>query len=459
MLIRFSIENFLSFKDRQSFSMIAGKGGRDKTHHVIQKKNRNDVSLLKTAAIFGANASGKSNLIKAIDFGKKIILRGTQPEKQINFENFRLDEKSLISPSRIEYEIKHKDISYAYGFSFTNKLIKEEWLYEINKNKEVLIFERNNTNVFNLEPLYKKNKKEKENQFLEFIAKGTPDNQLFITEIRNRKVKDNVSNIDDLLNIIDWFQNALTVFYPNSKMEGVEFELNKDNQLTTIFEEFLTYFDTGINGISLQKIDFDKVELPNKIREEIKSNLLNEKSEKTNAWVDNRNENMRYIFTKESNNEITIRKLMTKHSVAGKKNEISFFDINEESDGTQRIIDFIPILIDLFKGNNVFIIDEMERSLHPNLIYDLIDLFLEKSTGNNSQLILATHETALLTQKLFRKDEIWFTVKNEFGASSLYSLEEYNIRFDKQIRKDYLHGRYKAIPKIGNRNNLSVLNH
>ena len=113
--------------------------------------------------------------------------------------------------------------------------------------------------------------------------------------------------------------------------------------------------------------------------------------------------------------------------------------------------------MDLLQGNKVFIIDEMERSLHPNLIYDLFDLFLSKSENINSQLITASHESSLLTQKLFRKDEIWFVVKDKDGSSHLHSLEEYNVRFDKEIRKDYLLGRYKAVPRIGNRNELTVL--
>lgn len=457
MLIRFSIENFLSFKDRQTFSMIAGKGGRDKNFHLIKGVNRNDINLVKTSVLFGPNASGKSNMIKAIEFGKRLVLKGTQTEKPINFQNFRLHKECENKDSRLEFEIKHKNKSYAYGFSFNKKEISEEWLYEINRRKEVLIFERNNVSNFNLAPLLKLNPNDKEKQFIEFTAKGTPDNQLLLTEIRNRKVKDNVSNIEDLLNVIDWFQNALTIIYPDSKIEGIEFELSRNTELSTIFTELLNYFDTGINGISLREVEFDKVEIPQKIKDEIKSSLLNDKSEKTNAWVENREQNMRYIFSKENSNEISVKKLMTKHLIEGTDNLSSYFDINEESDGTQRIMDFIPLLIDLFKGDNVFVVDEMERSLHPNLIYDLIDLFLEKSEGKNSQLILASHESSLLTQKLLRKDEIWFTVKDSIGASEVYSLEDFDVRFDKQIRKDYLLGRYKAIPRFGNRHNLSLI--
>ena len=146
---------------------------------------------------------------------------------------------------------------------------------------------------------------------------------------------------------------------------------------------------------------------------------------------------------------------MTKHKVSG--GDEVLFETGEESDGTNRIIDFIPLIFDLLNGENVFIIDEFERSLHPNLIYDIFDLFLEFAAKVNSQLIATTHESSLLTQKLFRKDEIWFVVKNSMSESLIYSLEDYNVRFYKNIRKDYLLGRFKAIPRIGNRYELSVL--
>ena len=134
MLIRFSVENFLSFSDRQKFSMLPGKGSL-KADHKTSKLN--GISVLKTAVLFGANASGKSNLIKAIDFGKKMVLRGNKPEKPIDYQKFRLDKQSNINDSRIEYEIQHKGKNYAYGFIFNNELIKEEWLYEIGAKKEI----------------------------------------------------------------------------------------------------------------------------------------------------------------------------------------------------------------------------------------------------------------------------------------------------------------------------------
>ncbi len=453
MLIRFNVENFTSFKDRQTFSLLPGKGTL-KSDHKTKPVNR--ISVLKSSVIFGANASGKSNLVKAISFGKKLVLKGVGPEHKIDYEKFRLDEKCSKENSRLEYEIQHKGKNYAYGFVFNKNEIVEEWLYEITKTSEKKIFERNIEleNSFDLGGMLKLNKKAEEKQFLEFVAKGTPKNRLFLNEVRTRNVEENVSNIEDILNVFYWFLNSLKVILPEDKYNvGLRFELKDDDKLLKSFEEFLKYFDTGIDGVCLQPITADKIEIPRKLIDKIKQELLVKNSEEIRASVLSFYNTTYFISVK--GEDVLFHKFMTKHNSIGKEEEL--FDTRDESDGTNRIIDFIPILMDLLQGDNVFIIDEMERSLHPNLIYDLVDLFLSKSKNVNSQLILASHESTLLTQKLLRKDEVWFTVKDEFGATKIYSLEEYNIRFDKKIRKDYLLGRFKAIPKIGNRSKLTVL--
>lgn len=451
MLIRFTVENFLSFRDKEIFSLIPGKGTLKPQHKTKPVKG---TSVLKTAVVFGANASGKSNLIKAIEFGKRLVLKGSKVEQPITFDFFKLDKKTTSKNSKIEYEIQHKNKNYAYGFIFNSKEIVEEWLFEINKKSETKIFERTNSNQFNIDSLKKKNKKE-EIQFIEFTAKGTPRNQLFLTQIRNTNVIENVSDISDILNVIDWFQNALTVIYPNSKNIGKKFELLENTDLQKLFTEMLDYFDTGIDGIEFNEIDFEKIDVPEEVKDDIKNDLLGDKSEKKSAFLSNPQDDKYYIVSKGNDNQIEAKLLKTKHKVIGGTFEL--FDLKDESDGTRRIMDLIPLIIDFFKGDNVFIVDEMERSLHPNLIYDLFDFFLSKCENISSQFIVASHESTLLTQKLLRKDEIWFTVKDKDGVSNLHSLEDYNIRFDKEVRRDYLLGRYKGVPKLGNRNELTVL--
>lgn len=456
MIIKFSVENFSSFNERQNFTLLPGKGTLKGEHKTKKIKG---ISVLKTSVIFGANASGKSNLFKAIDFGKKLVLLGTKSDSIIDYQKFRLDNSCNNKDSRIEYVIQHNGKNYAYGFVFDSTAIKEEWLFEVTLKGEHKIFERNinKSPIFELDNIVKNIKSDEEKQFLKFIAKGTPNNQLFLNEIKTRKVKENVSEIHDILNVIDWFQNSLKVIFPNDKYnEGLKFELNQDEELLTTFEQFLMYFDTGINGVCLEKIDFESIDIPKSILNKIKEDLLNKKSENLRASILS-NKNTTY-FLSIKGTDLIVEKFMTKHSVKGQE-EMEKFDTSNESDGTNRIMDFIPLLMDLLKGDNVFLIDEMERSLHPNLMYDLIDLFISKATNVNSQLILASHESSILTQKLLRKDEVWFVVKDSHGASKLHSLENYNVRFDKEIRKDYLLGRFKAIPRMGNRNKLTILNH
>ncbi|MCH7415717.1 ATP-binding protein [Belliella sp. R4-6] len=452
MLIRFTIENFLSFREKQVFSMIPGKGSL-KSHH--KSTSAKGVSALKAGVIFGANASGKSNLIKAIDFGRKTVLNGTKPEQLISTNFYKLDKKFFNEPTYVEYEIQHKGKNYAYGFILNSKEIIDEWLFEIIKSGETKIFERKNTTEYDLGFLFKKNKTSEEKQFLEFTAKGTPRNQLLITQIRNTNVIDNVSDIQDILNVIDWFQNALTVIYSGTKNISKKFELHKDTNLQQVFKDMLEYFDTGIDGIEFKEVDFEKMDILTEVKEDIKSDLLSEKSEKTSAFLSNPQDDKYYVISKIDNLTVQAKLLKTKHKIVGGGYEL--FDLKDESDGTRRIMDLIPLIIDFFRGGNVFVVDEIERSLHPNLVRDFFEFILDKCENINSQLIVSSHEATLLTQKLLRKDEIWFAVKNKEGATKLHSLEDYNVRFDKEIMKDYLLGRFKGVPKLGNRNQLSIL--
>ena len=134
--------------------------------------------------------------------------------------------------------------------------------------------------------------------------------------------------------------------------------------------------------------------------------------------------------------------------IGGGKNDIAMFSLSNESDGTKRLFDYIPLILDLMKGSKVFVVDEIERSLHPSLVYQIFKLFLDSCESIDSQLIVTSHETTLMTQNLLRKDEIWFMEKNAEGESKLVSLEEYKVRFDKELRGSYLDGSFGGIPKF-----------
>lgn len=439
MLVRFVTENFLSFNDEVEFSMIAGKG-RTLNKHIIKANGRNDIKLLRAGVIYGANASGKSNIIKAMAFAKNLIVNGTKPNKSIPVNPFRLDKESLNKPSKFQFDIKHNGCIYSYGFTLNSNKIISEWLYEIDKVKEKLIFERE-TLENNEVKIKFGNIKTEDSQFLDFVARGTRKNQLFLTESADRNIK----NVKEFTNVYEWFYEVVNFIFPDSKYAHLVHQIKTDGTIS----DFLSLFDTGI--IKLEPIEVDINKIVNDFPEEFKSKFLDILPEIKNDTKGILNtDNVIYGYSKNENGNLNMFKLMAKHKSKDPSNEV-LFELNEESDGTQRLMDIIPILISMTLTSQVFIIDELDRSLHPLLISKFLDLYFKMKEINerNNQIIFTTHSSNLLDLDLLRKDEIWFIEKNNFGESSVYSLEEYNPRYDKDIRRGYLSGRFGAIPIIG----------
>lgn len=453
MLIRFSVENFLSFKERVVFSMYPSKGTLKKNH---LNKTIKKIATLKFTSVFGANASGKSNLIKAIHFGQKVILNGDFNKVSNEIPKFKLDKTYENKSSRFEYEIQTTTSNYAFGFIIHDNIVQEEWLYCIDNREDIMLFERS-AGEFKFSEKFRKNSNEE--NYIDIISSSTPNSTLFLSYINKIKLDEkNKKLFSDLLEIFNWFKNSLNIIYPNSKSLGFLFELTKSHDIRQLFISFLKYFDTGICDIEFKPINFENLELPTDLKKKILDDLKDEKSEKQAGMVSDPLNNS-IIFIEKNKDEIVASKLITKHiDIDG---DIILFDpANEESDGTKRLFDLIPLFIDVIDGGNVVIIDEMERSLHPNLIYNFIELYINASEkyGKNktSQLIMATHESSLLTQKLLRKDEIWFVSKDKYGASRLHSLQEYKVRFDKELRNNYLKGRFNGVPNLGEEEDLPL---
>jgi AAA15 family ATPase/GTPase len=449
MLIKYIVKNFRSFKDETTFSFISGRGTIMKEHKLQPVKG---ISVLKTAIVFGANASGKSNLVKAIAFGKDLLLREKQADTVIDYQPYMLDDDSAISDSEMIYDIQTNRKNYSYGFIFNRYMIIEEWLIEKSKrgtDQSIFSLKRNKETkeiTFNFDYLKKKNTKEESRQFIQFIAKATPKNRLFLHEVLTRNMSQNVEHIEDLLAIINWFEQTLQIILPDETYKmGFTLKAAGSDDLRYAYSALLKYFDTGIETINLVDVDFDKILLPPELARTIRRSILQkEETEKFGSL----SFNGELFLVSSENGLVKAQKLMTVHNADSSDKKVPF-DLNNESDGTLRLLDYIPLIIDLMMGNKVFIVDEMERSLHPNLMKNLIELFTNLSEGINSQLILTTHESTLMTQELFRKDEIWF-VQKDHGHSSLVSLDNYHERFDKDIRTEYLKGTYKGVPNMGN---------
>jgi len=439
MLIRYFVENFLSFNDQIEFSLIPGKGSLLR-NHVVQGKNIRDINILRTALIYGPNSSGKSNLIKSIKFAQQLIVRGTRANQAIAIKPFKLLQENINKPSKFQFDFKYKEKIYSYSFSVNFNAILEEYLYEIKSKKPSLIFERkiqqDNKSLITFDK--KISKKQKDRDFLNFVAEGTRPNQLFLTESIQR-------NVPFFASVYEWFARVLVIIFPETKPMSIEYIIGKNEAVTKNYNEILSKFDTGVTELKTQKYNLEKQVTG--IPEEIIATLKKDLDTPNKKAIIGSSNNDRYFAYKEQSGELVALKLIAKHKIKDTDKYIDF-ELMDESDGTRRIIDLLPALSNLLASERIFIIDELDRSLHPNLSRKIMEMFLNNEGSRKSQLIATTHESSLLDLKLLRKDEIWFVEKDSNYASKVYSLEEFKPRYDKDIRRGYLLGRFGAVPLV-----------
>jgi len=431
MLKRFSVENFLSFNQEQVFDLTAGKTTVLKEH--VSKFN--DVNILKTGVIYGANASGKSNLIKAVDFAKRVILNNLS-EVDTYKKHFRLCADSSKKQSTFEFEIEIEDQFYSYGFSVNlqKKEITEEWLFSRTKKSSKLIFERKNSEIKLGTQLSTQKVKSRFDIYVDDMQNQS--SQLFLTEIASKELSIEAASIINKL--FDWIKNKLIIIYPNDKFNGMR-AINQD--LAESLTKYLNKFDTGVVAIDSINEDFDTgaKNIPEALKSEIENDLA--KDDINEIIIHGMGKNPQYLTVfKESDGELRVRKLGFIHGKSIQKT----FELKDESDGTRRLLDFIP-LISKFSLGYTILIDEFDRSLHPKLTREFFNLFHEMN-NMNSQLIVTTHESTLLDLELLRRDEIWFVEKDECDSSTLFSLNKFKLRYDSKVEKAYLLGRYGAIP-------------
>jgi uncharacterized protein len=449
MLITFRISNFLSFDTTIELLMQAGTV-RELSHHAIKGKGRSGVDILKSAIIYGANASGKSNFIKAIDFAKQVIVKGLSKNITEN-KHFRLDKTNVDKPTQFEFEFKHNHKMYAYGviLSLKNRKIQEEWLFELLKTTDKPVFERKvlENGKSDIE-LSLKLDAEGKTRF-DVYKKDIKDTQLFLSEI-NDKNMDDVLNVQPFKDAFDWFENNLVILYPETKLKSFRF-LGDDETMKNAFTQILRQFKTGVHTIETIAQSIDDT-FSNTVQNEILE-ALNEKGVKGVLVTMN---NQTFNVSKNEQGKLKMFQLNTKR-IMRNEGEMARFEIEEESDGTRKIMDFIPPLVELATTEKTYFIDEIDRSLHPELTQKILEIFFENTQNIESQLIVTTHESNLLDLNLLRRDEIWFVEKDKNGASQLYSLEQFKPRHDKEVRKAYLQGRFGAIPFVASVSELGWL--
>lgn len=445
MFIGFSVSNFLSFRKTQTISVLASKVARHKEHVL----SSNGKKVLKTGLIYGANASGKSNLIKAIDFSSNIILRGLNVV-DLNKKYFRIDDNGYKLPGVFEYRLitqSGKEYSYGIAISYEKKEILSEWLIRIEKNgKETCIFKRDidesgvcyTTSEVKIKNVDEKIRWEIYLEDFEGNISGLLRRKSILSDIavRSEGKKGIFSEISD---VYLWFQNIIVLF-PTSQYSGLN-QMAENKKIRRFFSDFLKYFDTGIERVEseLQQMEFDKIfeGIPKEAADKLKAGITNDIKEDSVMFKVN---NHVYSLYKDNEGNIITTKMMQNHS-----NDNELFEYGEESDGTQRLMDLIPLFFEDNRKSVIFI-DEIDRSLHTNLTRKFIEIFYELTKEGTSQIIATTHDSNLLDLELVRQDEIWFIKRMEDHSSGIYSLNRYKERYDKKIDKEYLLGRYDAIP-------------
>ena len=429
MIISFSVENWMSFRDPTTFSMVAS---RERQHgERVPKLGKYQTRVLPIAAIYGGNASGKTNFFKALNFVKTLVIKGTRPDSLIPIEIFRLDAEGRSQPSRFAFELLIDETIYDFSFAVTQKTVLEERMVKITSTSEKVLYDRRDGNL-------SFNKSLSKDDFFPFVFRGTRDNQLFLTNSVSQ-------NINDFRPVYDWFENTLVLVAPDSRFDLFEIFLDEGHPLYKAMNEMLPRLDTGISHLGSEEIPLENISIP----EPLKTELQEEIKEGMAVRLLMEPQTNRIVVTRKDG-ELIAKRPVTFHPKSD-GTEVRF-EIHQESEGSQRVIDLLPAFLELSAqaSQKVYIIDEIDRSLHPLLIRHLLEMYLTCcSAETRTQLLLTTHNVMLMDQQLLRRDEMWAAERDESGVSSLFSFSDYkDVRYDKDIRKSYLQGRMGGIPRI-----------
>ena len=425
MLIEFKVGNFLSFKDIATLSMVASPDKEHLDTNTIKISDK--LRLIKSAAIYGANASGKSNLFEAFAFMRNFVLTSAKESvstEKIPVEKFRLSTETEKMPSTFEILFIIDNIRYRYGFQADRERVHNEWLYFVPTIRESTLFIREKDNI-KLGSHFKEGKG---------LQEKTRANALFlsVSDQFNGKIAKRILNWIKNFKVISALDNSEEQLFTISSLDDKDFK--------EFILKFLKAADIGIKGLSKRSIPLSEKDLPGELPEKLKKELY---SKLTEAEI------------------IEINTIHQKYDHNKKPVSDEKFDFElRESAGTKALFALSAPIYYTLKDNMILAVDELTSKLHPLLTRAVIEIFhnyncnKDNTSKSQAQLIFASQDTNILTNQLFRRDQLWFTQKDEYGASELYSLEEYRVRKDASFNKDYIMGKYGAIPFIGDIDSL-----
>jgi AAA15 family ATPase/GTPase len=450
MLLKFYCSNFKSIREEIEFNMFVGSYKRHESHYIRFR----DKNVLRSAAIYGTNGSGKTNILLALEFLRRVIVKGTRDiNEKLNVPVFKLSD-CKDHPTKFEIDFITTGKRFNYKLAITSGIITNEELTEITvKNQEINIFSRkfeNRKTRLKIFPNREKNQKDILRE--EIYSEELRENQTFFKESINKK-------IEETQVAFNWFQNQLKFISldeigPNSNSNyisaGLASTFLSDQKFLEASKEIISKANVGI--VDFKLTEFSLSDLKSK-GFEIPETILNELSNKNNLGLDAVHDGELYSSFRKDD-ELRFVKISTIHK--NTSNETVEFKFSEESKGVQRLFELLPAIYRSIHKGEIFVIDEIETSFHPVLIKEILSLYLETKPEKSGQIIFTTHESHLLDLDLFRQDEIWFCEKDKTGASRLYSLSEFKPRFDKDIRKGYFEGQFGYIPFLGDAQKLGL---
>jgi uncharacterized protein len=413
MLIEFSVENYLSIKERVTFSLMASNDDALVESNVI---TADKLRLLRSAILYGANASGKSNVLNALYFVRQMVMlssKDTQANEDIDVNPFLLSTECDGKPSLFEMVFLHAGTMYRYGFQSDRQRIHAEWLFSRPKTKEASLFEREGSEIRVNGSRFKEGKG---------IEDRTRDNALFLSVCAQ-------FNGEIATALLGWFQNIrmLHGFAPMGIPSVTIDRLNEPNSKSRVLE-LTRIADPGITDYDLLQKKLTIQDLPKDMPEPMKLDIM-----KGDPLL------------------VEVKTIHRKVDSTNRDIGAVLFDLRKnESAGTLKVVTLTGPILDALENGRLLVVDELDARLHPLLTRMIVSLFNSPANRSNAQLVFASHDTTLLTPKFFRRDQIWFTEKDRYGATDLYSLSELKgVRKESTFAKDYIRGKYGAIPFVG----------
>jgi AAA15 family ATPase/GTPase len=445
MILNFSVNNFRSFREEQKLSMVASNRFADHANH-LRTIPDDENKLLPVAVIYGANGAGKSNLVNALSFLERLVLRGTEDKKPTGRRPFLLDTTSAKEPTELTIQFLEDGRVYEFGCRVSDKLIDAEWLCLLRDGKETIVYERvtNSDGEVTIEAglVLKDDTWGDHSKPLALSRVGALPNQLFLHVVGKSLRERDQGPV--MAGAIRWFRERLTIIKPEDSFGDLAGLVAQNTAFATFAGEFLKRVATGVDRLRVDTAEVEEKMLLG-LADGMKQIVADLPPGETTVIV--APDGSQFIVEKGEGTKVRLRTVQSEHVTAeGTRVTLPF---SEESDGTQRVTHLLPALHAAGDALGVYVIDEIDRSLHPLLAKGFVRSFLDTCASKGGQLIFTTHETAFLDTELLRRDEIWFTDKKRAeGNTELYSLADYKVRTDLKIDKAYLQGRFDGIPPV-----------